>query len=172
MDEIYKKLEMLYREAKAVADDHHRPRYARLDEALESVEEFISNKSDLATPPESKAVDEGVREAVANIEREFDYHLEDVPRWNVGTVGHSREQKIRGYLKTLIRAATRNPSAAVEGEVIHALEDAASVFRNYEQLHLAKEPPDKVKAIRNAYYAKQMEDALTTLKKPDAEVSA
>ena len=36
------KLEMLIREAQNVADDHHRPRYTRLDEALASAREMLS----------------------------------------------------------------------------------------------------------------------------------
>jgi hypothetical protein len=35
-------LEMLIREAQAVADDHHRPRYTRLDEAIQSARAALS----------------------------------------------------------------------------------------------------------------------------------
>lgn len=41
-----------------------------------------------------------------------------------------------------------------------AVERAAGVFREYEQLHLAKTPPDLEKAQRNGMYAHEMETAL------------
>lgn len=48
---------------------------------------------------------------------------------------------------------------------VEALNDAALMFRLYERLHLAKEPPDTVKANNNARMASVCEAALAELQR-------
>jgi len=48
-DDLTLALQSLIREAQAVADDHHKPRYARLDEALESAKLVLSRNQESNT---------------------------------------------------------------------------------------------------------------------------
>ena len=43
LNDAVRELETLVRESQKVADDHHRPRYTRLDEALESARKYIES---------------------------------------------------------------------------------------------------------------------------------
>lgn len=51
----------------------------------------------------------------------------------------------------------------VDQAAVDALKFAAEIFRDYENIHLSKNPPDRAKAERNGEYAYKMECAIERL---------
>lgn len=51
-------------------------------------------------------------------------------------------------------------SKPVNHELLAACKKAADIFRDYERIHLYKNPPDRAKAERNGEYAYVMEKAI------------
>lgn len=68
-----------------------------------------------------------------------------------------------GRLKSFIRAALK-AQLQVNQELLKALKKAADIFRDYERIHLSKNPPDRSKAERNGDYAYMVEQAIARAK--------
>lgn len=58
------------------------------------------------------------------------------------------------------RAAITVQQTDVNQELLEACKKAADIFRDYERIHLYKNPPDRAKAERNGEYAYIMEQAI------------
>lgn len=68
-----------------------------------------------------------------------------------------------GAALNTIRAALQ-AQLQVNQELLKALKKAADIFRDYERIHLSKNPPDRSKAERNGDYAYMVEQAIARAK--------
>ncbi len=67
---------------------------------------------------------------------------------------HFMAEMADGHAEFAVRAVNNH------NELLHVLKEAAGQFRYYAEQHLAKNPPDQIKAKTNADMAEMCEDAI------------